>query len=387
MRRVLQVLSRVFFVVGLVFAWSSPASAQQVTVTSAEDFYFTITQETTFSVRTYAQQYGVDSMLWLYGPDGNLVSENDDYYGLDSFISVLIVGNGTYRLRAGVCCGNPDAWHGGSYVIETETAVVQSTTTTAPSTTTTEAPTTTIETTTTSTTEVTTSTSTEAPTTTTTTLPPTTEPFVTTSTSTTTTTSSTTSSTLAPTTTSTSTTSTTVPTTTTSTSSTTSTTTTSTFPIVAATSTTTTVGLPSSTTSSSTSTTLPIDEPAPDEQPVGTLPEEPTADEVVAYLESIEPSSLETLTEDQITTLVDVIASTDLTDEQAEEIAQALSEAPLEVKEQFEAAVNVFGGQFDSYVPAGSTVPVRTRRALVAATAVTFAMPAAPTTTKTRRIK
>ena len=107
----------------------------------------------------------------------------------------------------------------------------------------------------------------------------------------------------------------------------------------------------------------------------------------MAYLESIEPSSLETLTEDQITTLVDVIASTDLTDEQAEEIAQALSEAPLEVKEEFEAAINVFGGQFDSYVPAGSTVPVRTRRALVAATAVTFAMPAAPTTTKTRRIK
>ena len=93
------------------------------------------------------------------------------------------------------------------------------------------------------------------------------------------------------------------------------------------------------------------------------------------------------MTEEEITTLVEVIASTDLTDEQAEEIAQALSEAPVEVKQEFEAAVNVFGGQFDSYVPAGSNVPVRTRRALVAATAVVFALPAAPTTTTTRRTK
>jgi hypothetical protein len=91
------------------------------------------------------------------------------------------------------------------------------------------------------------------------------------------------------------------------------------------------------------------------------------------------------LTEEEITTLVDVIASTDLTDAQAEEIAQALSEAPLELKQEFEAVINVFGGQFDSYVPAGSNVPVGTRRALVAATAVVFALPATPTTT--RRIK
>lgn len=54
-------------------------------------------------------------------------------------------------------------------------------------------------------------------------------------------------------------------------------------------------------------------------------------------------------------------------------ISDALSEAPTEVKEEFEEQVNVFSGDFDNYVPSGSTIPVEDRRVVVAVTAVTLA--------------
>lgn len=53
-------------------------------------------------------------------------------------------------------------------------------------------------------------------------------------------------------------------------------------------------------------------------------------------------------------------------------------------KEAFESQVNIFGGAFDSYVPAGSTITVAQRRTVVAVTAVLFAMPL-PTTPGGRR--
>lgn len=54
-------------------------------------------------------------------------------------------------------------------------------------------------------------------------------------------------------------------------------------------------------------------------------------------------------------------------------ISDALSDAPTEVKEEFEEQVNVFSGDFDNYVPSGSTIPVEDRRVVVAVTAVTLA--------------
>ncbi len=43
-----------------------------------------------------------------------------------------------------------------------------------------------------------------------------------------------------------------------------------------------------------------------------------------------------------------------------------MSDAPDEVKEQFEEQINIYGGQFDSYVPIGSVIPVGQRRTVVA---------------------
>jgi hypothetical protein len=106
-----------------------------------------------------------------------------------------------------------------------------------------------------------------------------------------------------------------------------------------------------------------------------TLPEVPTASELVEYLTSVSPEDLQDLSEDEIASLIEDIASADLTDEEAEQLAVALSSAPPEVKKAFEEAVNIFGGQFDSYIPLDSKVPVKTRRVLIVVTAATFLLP------------
>jgi hypothetical protein len=119
---------------------SSQAKAGSYTADAeTRDFFFTFTEPQTFTVRTYAQQYGIDSMLWLYDSSNTLVSANDDFFGLDSNISIQ-VSAGQYRLRAGVCCGNPDAWYGSSYLIEASVSGVPETSSPSTTTTTTIAP-------------------------------------------------------------------------------------------------------------------------------------------------------------------------------------------------------------------------------------------------------
>jgi hypothetical protein len=63
------------------------------------------------------------------------------------------------------------------------------------------------------------------------------------------------------------------------------------------------------------------------------------------------------------------------------ELVSAVQDAPTEVRESFEESINVFGGAVDTYVPIGSTVPVGTRRALIAITIMTSLM-AIPTKRK-----
>ena len=100
-----------------LFAWVQPARAETVTVTGANDLWFTFTEPTVFTVRTYAWQYGIDSMLWLYDSDGVLLAQNDDWFGLDSWIEHPVAA-GSYRLRTGVCCGDPNRWYGTSYTLD-----------------------------------------------------------------------------------------------------------------------------------------------------------------------------------------------------------------------------------------------------------------------------
>jgi hypothetical protein len=120
---------------------------------------------------------------------------------------------------------------------------------------------------------------------------------------------------------------------------------------------------------------------------VESLPEEASPEEIVTYLQDLTTDDLANLTDTQTEELIASIADTELTDEQAEQIAEALSDAPAEVKQQFEETINVFGGQFDTYVPDGSTISVGARRAVVAVTAVSFLLPAPVPTTQSRRLK
>lgn len=89
------------------------------------------------------------------------------------------------------------------------------------------------------------------------------------------------------------------------------------------------------------------------------------------------------LSDDQANALIALIAESDLTDEQAAAVAEQLNNAPEGIKSEFEDQINVFGGQFDNYVPVGSAIPVGARRVIVAATAVVFTMPTP--TTRTRK--
>lgn len=353
----------------------SPAKAESFTysTTGPNDYYFFYSEPSTVKVRTYAQQFNIDSMLWLYDSDNNLIAENDDFFGLDSWIEVN-VNPGTYRLRTGVCCGNPDAWYGTSYQIETVTvpfnAPSTATTTTSSTTTTYDIPSTT------------TSSSTTLPPTTTTEVETTTTVWETTTT---------TSTTQVPETTIVESTTTTwpeenlvVPVTTTE------------LPVVAvttvpvqstnvpATSVPVTVQTttPSSTivstttdaptTSSSTTSTTEVPEPTPEET------EETQQEETVKEIFT-EINNIEELSEEQVTELIENIDSVELTDEQAEAIAEVLSSASPEIKAEFEATVNVFSGQFDNYIPNNSVVSVGTRRTLIATTASVAMVAAAPT--------
>ncbi len=93
---------------------------------------------------------------------------------------------------------------------------------------------------------------------------------------------------------------------------------------------------------------------------------------------------LSELTDDQVVELIDAIVPEELSEEQALALSEALTDAPDNVKEEFEAEVDVFGGQFDTYVPTGSAVSVGTRRVVVAAAAASFAMPAPTSSRKVR---
>ena len=362
-------LPRFTLLVVTLLTWFQPgrASADTITVTGPTDILFVFDEPSTFKVRTYAQQYGIDSMLWLYGPDNTLVAQNDDYFGLDSWLEVEVVA-GQYRLRTGVCCGNPEAWYGTSYVVDTNSTPSQPTTTTEPSTTTTsttsttttEPSTTTTSTTstlpeTTTTSEVTTWPPTLPSTTSTSTVPPTSEP------STTTTlpapppqtTSTTTTSTIPPTVPPTSSPETTIPPTT------------ETVPD----------------TPETPSDSLPAPDPTePPSDPLETLTDEITPDEATDL--ATDPEVLEEATPEQAAEIFDAINPDELSEAEALAVVAAVQNAPDEIREAFETEINVFDGQFDTYVPLGSAVDVGTRRTVTAGTVTMGVVAAAPTRRK-----
>ena len=131
----------------------------------------------------------------------------------------------------------------------------------------------------------------------------------------------------------------------------------------------------------------PEPEAVPEEQPI----EEMAAEQIVENISEIQATELsvneieqvfssdvlEELTDDQVEELISTIEPDELSEEQAYAIAEQLSNAPENVKAEFEDEINVFGGEFDNYVPIGSSISVGERRVVVAASAVIAAAPAA----------
>ena len=77
------------------------------------------------------------------------------------------------------------------------------------------------------------------------------------------------------------------------------------------------------------------------------------------------PDVLAVITEEQATEIFETIEVEQLDDTQIAELTAAIQDAPLAVQEAFENTIDIFGG-FDDYVPTGSNIPVGERRTLIA---------------------
>ena len=86
------------------------------------------------------------------------------------------------------------------------------------------------------------------------------------------------------------------------------------------------------------------------------------------------PEVLQAITGEEATEIFSAVEVSELTEELAAELVAAVQNAPEEVRESFEEEINVFGGQFDEYVPTGSNISVAERRTVVAVSVVSSVM-------------
>jgi hypothetical protein len=94
------------------------------------------------------------------------------------------------------------------------------------------------------------------------------------------------------------------------------------------------------------------------------------------------PAVLASVTSEQATALFEEISPEELTPAEAEAVVEAVQSAPTSVRKVFEAVLNLFQGFADDYVMTGQQVPIKTRRALIALTAVFLVTAPAPSRRK-----
>ena len=94
------------------------------------------------------------------------------------------------------------------------------------------------------------------------------------------------------------------------------------------------------------------------------LEEEPTQEQATAIASS--PAALSVLTSEQAAQVFEALDVTELDNTQLEALAEAVSDAPTEVKEAFENEVDIFSDGLGTYVPVDSKIPVSERRTLIA---------------------
>ena len=83
------------------------------------------------------------------------------------------------------------------------------------------------------------------------------------------------------------------------------------------------------------------------------------------------PKVLESIDGEQATAVFDAVVVAEVSEEAGAQIAEALADAPTDVKESFEEEINVFAGVFDTYTAIGSSIDVGTRRSVIAVNLVT----------------
>ena len=118
--------------------------------------------------------------------------------------------------------------------------------------------------------------------------------------------------------------------------------------------------------------------------------EDASPEQVVAIIESILAADisseqatelvsnvavLQVISEEDAEQLFSEVVPANLTEEQAALIVEAVQAAPTEVRQAFEGVIDIFGSQFENYVPTGSNIPVSTRRTLVAIGATLTMLP------------
>jgi hypothetical protein len=95
--------------------------------------------------------------------------------------------------------------------------------------------------------------------------------------------------------------------------------------------------------------------------------EPPTPEQAVALATS--PEVLSVVTPQQAVEIFESLDVAKLSTEEKDAVTEAVQSAPVEVRQAFEDTIDIFSDDFGDYVPLGSTVPVDTRRTLIAVAA------------------
>lgn len=101
-----------------------------------------------------------------------------------------------------------------------------------------------------------------------------------------------------------------------------------------------------------------------------------------ATLLATNPDVLAVVTQEEAVAIFDAIDLSELSEVEALTLVAVVQDASAEVREAFEDEIDVFAGSSDTYVPLGSSVPISTRRVIIASAALVITGTPAPTRRK-----
>lgn len=101
-----------------------------------------------------------------------------------------------------------------------------------------------------------------------------------------------------------------------------------------------------------------------------------------ATLLATNPDVLAVVTQEEAVAIFDAINLSELSEVEALALVAAVQDASAEVREAFEDEIDIFAGSSDTYVPLGSSVPINTRRVIIASAALVITGTPAPTRRK-----